>query len=73
MRDEPVQVQNGKVSVQLFLNDTSAETMKQLQQLGFEVVLKPQSGKVLVGRIAVEKLTALAQLSAVKFVATHPL
>lgn len=73
IRDEPVQVQNGKVSVELFLNDMSAETMKQLQQAGFEVVLKPQGGKVLVGRIAVDKLTALAQLSAIRFIAPHRL
>jgi Ca-activated chloride channel homolog len=73
VRDEPVQAQNGKVSVQLFLNDTSAETLKQLQQAGFEVVLRPQSGKVLVGRIAVEKLTALAQIEAIKYIAPHRL
>ena len=53
--------------------DASAETMKQLQQMGFEVVQRPQSGKLLVGRIAVEKLTALAQLSAIKYVAPHRL
>jgi Ca-activated chloride channel family protein len=73
VRDEPVHVQNGKVTVQIFLNDTSPETMKQIQQLGFEVVLKRQSGKTLVGRIAVEKLSALAQLSGIRFVATHRL
>jgi len=73
VRDEPVQMQNGKVSVQVFLNDASAATLKQLQQLGLEVVLKPQSGKAVVGRIAVEKLAALAQLDAVKFVAAYRL
>jgi heme-binding NEAT domain protein len=73
VRDEPVQVQNGRVTVQLFLNDTSAETMKQLQQLGFEVVVRPQSGNVLVGRIVVEKLQALAQLNAIKYVAPYRL
>ena len=45
VRDEPVQVQNGKLSVQLFLSDTSAETLKQLQQLGFEIVLQPRVGQ----------------------------
>jgi hypothetical protein len=73
VKDEPVQVQNGKVTVQLFLNDQSAETMKQLQQLGFEIVLMPQAGKAVVGRIAVDKLTALSQLQQVKFVAPYRL
>src|SRR5439155_5931901 len=64
---EPVNVQNGQVAVQLFLADSSAQTLAQLKQLGFEIVLQPKSGKVLVGRIAVEKLTALSQLAAVKY------
>jgi Ca-activated chloride channel family protein len=70
---EPVSLQNGKVAVQLFLTDSSAQTLAQLKQLGFEIVLQPKSGKVLVGRIAVEKLTALSQLAAVKYVAPYRL
>jgi len=73
IRDEPVDVRDGKVAVELFLNDLSAETLRQLRQLGFEVVLRPQSGKLLVGRIAVARLRDLAQLTAVTYIAPHRL
>jgi Ca-activated chloride channel family protein len=73
VRDEPVQVQNGKVSVQLYLNDASPETIRQLQQFGFEIVIRPKSGNVLVGRVAIDKLQALSQMNAIKYVASYRL
>jgi hypothetical protein len=45
--------------------------MKQIRQLGFELMLKPQSGKTVVGKIAVEKLNELANLGGVRFVAAY--
>jgi hypothetical protein len=39
-----------------------------LKALGFETEARPNSGKVLIGRIAVEKLKALAALDHVRYV-----
>ncbi len=62
-------VRNGKVEVQVFLTDTSPETLKQLQDLGFEVVLQPTTAKLVIGRLPIEKLAALAELKTVRYVA----
>ena len=50
------------------LFDKSAETMKKLKQLGFEVVLDSKTSKLIIGRVAIEKLEALADLQAVRYV-----
>lgn len=62
-------VRDGKAEVQVWLTDKSPETIAQLKQLGFEVILDPQSAKLLIGRITIEKLSALAELKAVRYVA----
>jgi Ca-activated chloride channel homolog len=62
-------VRNGKAEIQVWLSDKSAETMAQLKKLSFEVVLDPKSAKMLVGRLQIEKLEALAELKAVRYVA----
>src|SRR3954468_12699973 len=60
---------DGKVRVQLQLIDKSAETMKQLQALGFEVITDPRtSATVAIGRISALKLDDLAKLDAVRYV-----
>ncbi len=62
-------MRNGKAEVQVFLTDTSADTLAKLKLLGFEIVLQPKTAKIVIGRIAIEKLAALADLSFVKYVA----
>lgn len=62
-------LRNGKVEIQVFLTDTSAETLKQLKDLGFEVVLQPTTAKLVIGRLPLEKLEALAELKVVRYVA----
>jgi Ca-activated chloride channel family protein len=62
-------VRNGKAEIQVWLSDKSVETVAQLKRLGFEVVLDPKSAKMIVGRLAIEKLEALAELKAVLYVA----
>jgi len=62
-------LRNGKVEVQVFLTDTSEATLKQLKELGFEVVLQPTTAKLVIGRLPVEKLAALAELNVVRYVA----
>jgi Ca-activated chloride channel family protein len=62
-------VRDGKAEIQVWLTDKSAATIEQLKKLGFEVILDPQSSKVIIGRLPIEKLAALAELAAVKYIA----
>lgn len=61
-------IRNGKADVQIWLTDKSAETMANLKELGFEVVLDPKSAKMVIGRLSIEKLAALAELKSVRYV-----
>jgi hypothetical protein len=62
---------DGKVKVQLQLTDKSAETMRQLQALGFEVVTDAHSSAtVAIGRISALKLDDLAKLEVVRYVSS---
>jgi len=62
-------VRDGKAAVQVYLSDTSPETLAELRRLGFEVTYLPKTGSIVAGRIAVEKLEALTQLSEVRYIA----
>ena len=66
--DEGGFIRDGKAEVQVWLTDKSTETLAQLKELGFEVVLDAKSSKVIIGRLPVEKLEALARLKFVKYV-----
>ena len=59
---------DGKAEIQVWLTDKSAVTIEQLKKLGFEVILDPQSSKLIIGRLPVEKLAALAELPVVKYI-----
>jgi Ca-activated chloride channel family protein len=67
--DESKFVRGGKAELQVWLTDKSAETIEQLKQLGFEVVLDPKTAKMIIGRVPIEKLAALAELKAVRYIA----
>jgi Ca-activated chloride channel homolog len=66
--DEVRFVHDGKAEVQVWLTEKSEETMTKLRELGFEVVLDPKTSKLVIGRVAIEKLEALADLSFVRYV-----
>jgi hypothetical protein len=66
--DEPKFVRNGKAEIQIWLTDKSSEVIAQLKQLGFEVVLDPKSAKMIIGRLPIEKLAALAELKSVRYI-----
>ncbi|HEU5132410.1 MAG TPA: VWA domain-containing protein, partial [Pyrinomonadaceae bacterium] len=66
--DEAGFIRDGKAEVQVWLTDKSTETLAQLKELGFEVVLDAKSSNAIVGRVAVEKLEALAKLKFVKYI-----
>lgn len=60
---------DGKAEIQVWLTDKSAAAIERLKKLGFDVILDPQSSKVIIGRLPVEKLAALAELDVVKYIA----
>jgi Ca-activated chloride channel homolog len=67
--DEGKFVRDGKAEVQVWLVDKTPEALAALKRLGFEVVLDPQTSKLVIGRIAIEKLAALTELKEVRYVA----
>jgi hypothetical protein len=66
--DEVKFIRNGKAEIQIWLNDKSDQTMAALKALGFEIVLNPQTAKLVIGRMPIEKLATLAELKSVRYV-----
>jgi len=67
--EENAIIRDGKAEVQVWLTEKTDETIAQLKQLGFEVVSEGKSAKIVIGRLPVEQLEALAKLKFVKYVA----
>jgi hypothetical protein len=67
--DEGRFIRNGKAEIKIWLTEKSDETITALKALGFEVVLDPKSAKLVIGRLPIEKLAALADLKSVRYVA----
>lgn len=61
-------VHNGKADLQVTLTNKSSATLVQLKGLGFEIVRNSKSVAVIIGRLPIEKLEALAGLSAVSYI-----
>ena len=69
LTDDAKFVRDGKAEIQIFLTDKSDATMAELKKLGFEVVLDPKTAKMVIGRLPIDKLAALAELKSVRYVA----
>ncbi|HEX3230537.1 MAG TPA: VIT and VWA domain-containing protein [Pyrinomonadaceae bacterium] len=67
--DEAKFIRAGKAEIQIWLDDKSEATIAKLKELGFEVVLDPTTSKMIIGRLPIEKLAALAELKAIRYVA----
>jgi uncharacterized protein YegL len=67
--DEIKFVRNGKAELQIWLTEKSPEVLAQLKQLGFEVVLDPKTAKMIIGRLPIGKLSELAELKSVRYIA----
>jgi Ca-activated chloride channel family protein len=67
--DESKFVRDGKAELQVWLTDKSSAAIEQLKRLGFEVVLDPKTAKLVIGRLPLEKLEALAELEFVRYIA----
>ncbi|MGD0201799.1 MAG: VIT and VWA domain-containing protein [Bryobacteraceae bacterium] len=62
-------VRDGKAEVRVWLNDDSSTAIAQLKAAGLEIIVQPKTAKLVIGRIAVDKLAALAELKVVRYVA----
>lgn len=71
--DEARFIREGKAELQIFLTDKSDETMAALKALGLEVILDPKTSKLVIGRLPIHKLAALADLKSVRYVAPQTL
>jgi Ca-activated chloride channel family protein len=61
-------VRDGKGDLIVRLKELKPETVDELKKLGFEVLTEMPSAKAVVGRIAIEKISALAEIDAVTFI-----
>ena len=62
-------VREGRAELRIWLTEKSPEVLARLKQLGFELILDAQSSNLVIGRLPVEKIAALADIQAVRFVA----
>lgn len=63
-------VHNGLVEIEVWTNKHSMTLLNEMKNMGFEAGAEQFGGKVLVGKLPVEKLQELAQLAEVQFVST---
>jgi hypothetical protein len=61
-------VTNGQVLIQVWLMDTTTETLAKLKESGFAVVAQPKTGYLVIGRLPVEQLEALTKLPVVRYI-----
>jgi len=61
-------VHNDKAEVQVWLAEKSEANLAKLKELGFEVVLDTKNPRLIIGRISIDKLEALAELTFVSYV-----
>lgn len=64
-------IHNGKADIQIWLLDKNEANTQKLKQLGFEVVSNPSGSKLIIGKIGVDKLSKLALLTFVRFIAPY--
>ncbi len=69
LTDQAQFVHNGKAEIQIWFTDKSDEAMAKLKELGFEIVLDPKTAKMVIGRLPIEKLAALAEMKSIRYVA----
>lgn len=61
-------VKDGKVEVQVMLADGSPATIEKLKALGAEFVIAPNGKRIVVLKLAIDKLDALSKLAEVRYV-----
>jgi Ca-activated chloride channel family protein len=66
--DEATFIRDGKAELRIRLSEKSPAVLARLKQLGFELVLNPQSSRFILGRLPIEKLAALLDDKSVLYV-----
>ena len=66
--EEATFIREGKAELRIRLSEKTPAVLARLKQLGFELVLDPQTSRLVVGRLPVEKLAALLDVEAVLYV-----
>jgi Ca-activated chloride channel family protein len=67
--DEARFVRDGKAEIQVSLSVKTPQAIAALKRLGFEIVLDPPSSKMVIGRVPLEKLAALAETNLIRYIA----
>jgi Ca-activated chloride channel family protein len=62
----------GKVEVQIWLADNSVKVIDELKKLGMEIVAEAKAAKMVIARVPIEKLLAIAALEKVQHIAPQP-
>ena len=62
-------IHNGKAEIQIWFTDKSDDAIAKLKELGFEVIVDPKTAKMIIGRLPIEKLPALMEMKAIRYVA----
>ena len=62
-------VRDGKAEIQIWLTAKNPQAIAFLKRLGFETVLDPTTSKMVIGRVPLEKLAALAETNLVRYIA----
>jgi Ca-activated chloride channel family protein len=66
--DEAGFIRNGKAEVQVWLSEKSEANLAKLKELGFEVLFDAKNPRLIIGRISIDKLEALTELTFVSYV-----
>jgi len=61
-------IRDGKAEVQVWLTEKSDANLAKLKELGLEVILDAKGPRLIIGRISIDKLEALAELTFVSYV-----
>ena len=61
-------IRDGKADVQVWLTEKSEANLAKLKELGFEIVLDAKNSRLIVGRVSIDKLDALAELTFVSYI-----
>lgn len=67
--DEARFVRDGKAEIQVWLSVKTPQAIAALKRLGFEIVLDQPSSKMVIGRVPLEKLAALAETNLIRYIA----
>lgn len=62
-------VKDNKAEIQILLTEKNPEVIAQLKRIGLEILVDSPSSRLVIGRLPIEKLSALADLKFVSFIA----